>query len=390
MNEYQKFLVKMLGEKINKVFEKLGKKKIDTSNTMEVMSNMDALYEEVDVLEFGEPTGEKYRFMTKEDKLMLLRIISLTASIDTTCEWAKVRVSQSDDTEVSVLKASASLKFDRNDTNPVATYHKTWIADRLMEVPIDQASIEDRSNAENLARGLCETRCLSKFGIGQWFGEADPEKDLSKLDNASGAIADIAMPDTPAINTPLTDTIADETPAPEPVKVAEPVAEKTEDVSEVTNPVSEVTKSSEAEIPFEDLASEQLTITFPAPTNSDVKEVVKDSTPEPATEKKPRHKKSEAASAQQETAEPVTTSTATVTINMSLEEAREVKATIGLAASNGYTLGYLADNERMKRTNLRYIYTHSNNAREKAAIRVLALNDEEIKASFDGEGISLD
>lgn len=353
MNEYQKFLVKMLGTKINSILEKAGKDKINDSDPVEVMSNMDKLYKEVDVLEFGAPTGEKYRFMTKEDKVMLLRVISLTASIVTTCNWDLIKDESGN--EVSVVRASASLFFDRNDSKPVAFYQKLWLADKLLGTNYKAATLEEKSSAENLARGLCETRCLSKFGIGQWFGEEDPEEDLAKLSNASGEIAELAIPEQNAAPTsPLTDSI---------------------DVS---------VSGDKDEIPFEDsTTAQQLTITFPAPTNEQIR-------PQEAKEeikpKKTRVKKAVESATQETAAE---TETAVATINMTIEEAKQVKATIGLAASNGYTLGYLAENERMKRTNLRYIYTHSNNAREKEAIRILALNDPEIKASFDGEGISL-
>jgi len=352
MNEYQKFLVKMLGTKINSILEKAGKDKINDSDPVEVMSNMDKLYKEVDVIEFGAPTGEKYRFMTKEDKVMLLRVISLTASIVTTCNWDLIKDELGN--EVNVVRASASLFFDRNDSKPVAFYQKLWLADKLLGTNYKAATLEEKSSAENLARGLCETRCLSKFGIGQWFGEEDPEEDLAKLNNASGEIAELVMPEqNTAPAAPLTDSL------------------------------NASVSGDKEEIPFEDVATEQLTITFPAPTNEQVQpqEVKEETKP-----KKARAKKA-AEPVVQETA--TETETATATINMTIEEAKQVKATIGLAASNGYTLGYLAENERMKRTNLRYIYTHSNNAREKEAIRILALNDPEIKASFDGEGISL-
>ena len=365
MEFYQKFLTKMLGEKVNTKLLALGKEKIDVTNIDTVFSNLDVLFEEVDKLEFGQPTGEKYRYLAKEDKMMVLRLISLTASIDTTAVWKTVKPDTGVEggQEIPVIEACASLYFDRNDTKPVSVYRKTWTVEKLLGGPIANTSIEDRANAENLARGLCETRCLTKFGIGAWFGDTDPETEYAKMGNAEGSIAEISLPVAP-------------TTAPSPV---------------------EVTESKEAEIPFET----QMSFDMIVPTGNVEPKEEADVTTEPviaeteATEPAPeapkkRARKPKTATVTEQASEEAEDAVSTATISLSLDEARSVKATVGIAQTKGYTLGQIADDERMKRTNLKYIYAHSHSAKEKEAIRLLARNDEEIKQSFVEGGISLD
>ena len=327
---YQSFLLKVLGDKVNAKLQAAGKKTIDTSDMMAVMTNLDDLYNEGDVMEFGSPTGEKYKYLSKEDKMILLRIISLTASIRSSCEW----IDMTDDDKkppVKALRTYAEMYFDRNDSRPVVTYQKVWTAKRLMDNEFANTTLDERANAEALARGICETRCLSKFGFGAWFGQdTDPETELIEKDNANSSVATVATPTV--IESPSLTDIPDTT---------------------------------QDEVPFETWINTPVT----EPEPSKVKEEKKKETVKKAKEP-----------------EPIVPSE---TINLTLDEARAVKATVGIAASKGFTLGVIADDEKMKRTNLCYIYIHSHNAKEKAAIRVIAENDEVVKASFEDKGVSL-
>ena len=352
-NLYQNFLVKVLGEKINSKLAARGKNQIDTSDAMAVMMNIDALYNEGDILEFGAPTGEKFRYLSKEDKNLLLRIIAPTAYVDSNCEWTEM-TDADNKPAVKVLKSWAYVYYDRADAKPVAKYQKVWTLQRLLGKDFAATTLEERANAEALARGLCETRVLSRFGLGGWFGaEKDPEAQLIDNDNELGGNnITVVMP-------------KEDAPAPEPA-TAPPTFSDMLPGDNVPD-----------EVPFETVVNPPVADAAPV---AEVK-----------PEEKPKRTRKTKTEAPVEAAAPENTPDAPqdAAITLTLDEAREVKATVGLAASKGFTLGNIADDEKMKRGNLRYIYTHSHNPREKAAIKVLALNDTVIKASFDEGGISL-
>lgn len=350
-NLYQQFLVKVLGEKINAKLTAQGKPSVDASDAMAVMMNINVLFNEGDILEFGAPTGEKFKYLSKEDKSLLLRIIAPTAYIDSNCEWSEMTDVEGKPA-VKVLKSWAYVFYDRADSKPVAKYQKTWTLERLLGKNFASTTLEERANAEALARGLCETRVLSRFGLGCWFGsEKDPEAQLIENDNELGGNnIKVVMPE---------ESVATTTPSFTDMLPGDNVPD---------------------EVPFE------------AVINPPVAETAPEAVAEP--EEKPKKARKAKIEAPVETAAPAIPEAPTEVasddaITLTLDEAREVKATVGLAASKGFTLGNIADDEKMKRGNLRYIYTHSHNPREKAAIKVLALNDTVIKASFDEGGISL-
>ena len=360
--------MKQLGNKINSKLP--ADKQIDVNDVDTVMANIGVLAEKVDKIEFGAPTGEYYTFLPKEDKLSVLRLISLTAALTSDdVKWEKVNdngepVSRNEAGHY-ILRASASLYFDRNDSRPIATYAKTYELDRLLGegVTYETATIEQRSNAEGLVRGIVETRCLSKFGIGEWYGnESDPEKLLADKDNAGASIG------TPALALPQATTGTTET------------ADANVDVAD----------GFQMEIPFE-----MTTSVTPAPAPAEPITTV-----ETAEEKKPtRRKKKEAPAPEAVTENTVETPVATqepaesvpeqIITSISLDEAKQIKATVGLAATKGYTLGDIANDERMKLMTFRYIYTHSHNPREKEGIKAIALSDNDVLNSFTEEGISL-
>ncbi len=189
MDFYQNFLLKTLGEKINRALPK--NSQIDVTDVNAVMTNVSVLAEKVEKLEFGQPTGEYYTFLTKEVKIMIMRIISMTAALSSEAEWLFVTSKgyspypEEGKKNKRVLRVIANMYFDRNDNRPIASYQKIYELDRLFDpgVTYENASIEQKSNAEGLVRGIAETRCLSKFGIGEWFdNETDPERQLSDTD----------------------------------------------------------------------------------------------------------------------------------------------------------------------------------------------------------------
>ena len=354
MDFYQKFLLKTLGNKINKKLQP--NEQIDITSEDEVMANINVLLEKVDKIEFGSPTGESFSYLPKEDKIAIMRLISATAALTSNVEWLFTTkdgyVPRSDDPSARrVLRATATLYYDRNDTRPIATYQKIYEFDRLLDEEVDYnaATIEQRSNAEGLVRGIVETRCLSKFGIGEWYDNLDdPEKVLSDIDQGNEPIAQIALPE---------------------------------------NIVNTVTESPQEEIPFENVLTDPLSISFSVPADSITPTTLKNNAD--ASKKTNKKAKEETNASSDKEALGSSEPTSTMTFSLSLEEAKQVKATIGLAKTMGHTLGKIAADEKMKVTTLRYIYAHSHNAKEKEAIKLLAYSDAEIMKSFEGAGISL-
>lgn len=355
MDFYQKFLLKTLGDRINSKLP--NGKKIDANNADEVMSNINLLAEKVEKYEFGSPSGESFSYLPKDVKNAIMRLISATSSLSSTAEWLFATkdgyVPRTDDKDAKrVLRASATLYYDRNDTRPIASYQKIYEFDRIIDegVSYEDSTIEQRSNVEGLVRGIAETRCLSKFGIGEWFeNEDDPEKKLSDIDQGNSPISQIALPKNTA------DT------------------------------VNNVAESAQEEVPFENVVADPLSISFSVPSIETPASIENPIDTAESPKKRGRKPKTETAATTTEESDQISTATLT----LSLEEAKQVKATIGLAASKGLTLGDIAADEGMKVTNLKYIYIRSHNAKEKEAIKVLAYSDDAIMKSFEGDGISL-
>ena len=343
-NFYSNFIVKVLADKINNKLP--ADRQIPTTDIKAVMDNITVLAEKVDKLEFGQPTGEYFTYLPKEDKEMVMRLIAPTHTLTSSCEWLYStpngfipdRVSKDDK---RVLRASAVLYFDRNDTRPVATYSKVYELDRLFEdaASYEDATIEQKSNAEGLARGIAETRCLSKFGIGEWYdNDTDPEKRLSDADNKKSSENAPVIAFSQETNT---------------LTAAEPV-------------------TTQEEIPFQATLFVETPEVTPVP-----KEEVKEKAPKKAT------KKEEKAAVSTEPAKAPLDDEPSMTV----EEAKAVKATVGISAEKGFTLGNIVDAGKFN--NIRYIYVKSSSKKEKAAIKVLYGAYPEIKSSFEEGNIVL-
>lgn len=318
MEKYQEFLCEQLAKRIADTGTE-----VCPSNLTDVLMKSSVLYKELPVLEFGQPTGEVYRYLSKTDKVMVLRMVSLTASLLSTAKW---------NNDSGTIYAEASLYFDRNDTRPVAQYNKTFSIERMMGgVPTEGATIEQRAQAEQMARGICETRCLSRFGIGEWEDEEDPESALRKSDEKSGFAPVIVTPENPQENpSPVENQAPQET----SVEVAETLTEAKAEAAEADTTTTPPTEEAKA----------------------------------PAAKRTAKKTKAKADS------------------SMSLEEARAVKADIGIAARNGFTLG---DVEEKQILNLRYLYNKSESVTVKTAIRVIAAENQAVAKIFDEAGIVL-
>ena len=307
-NSYKNFLMSQLN-----VMEQAHSKEM--ISVEETMLHLDLIYEDVPVLEFGQPTGETFRFMPKAAKMMLLKVISPTSSLTSTCVWETSKTGQ------ILLRATAQLYFDRNDQRPVASYTKSYDAARLMDgTNPSNATFEQRSNAEGLARGIVETRCLTAFGFGIWLNdpeEVEPEEKLAAMDGNN----DVAT-------------------IPENIK--------------------------EAEDPFTSEPLEAQAVSK--------KETAKEVHVKEVQVEKPETKEPEI-------------EIASMVLDMTLDEAKEVKATVGLAKEKCFTIGQIAD--ECKYTNLRYIYAHSKSDKEKSAIKTIALANPEIIKVFQEGGVEI-
>ena len=304
-NSYKNFLMSQLN-----VMEQAHSKEM--ISVEETMLHLDLIYEDVPVLEFGQPTGETFRFMPKAAKMMLLKVVSPTSSLTSTCVWELTKTGQ------TLLKATAQLYFDRNDQRSVASYTKSYDAARLMDgTNPSNATFEQRSNAEGLARGIVETRCLTAFGFGIWLNDpedVEPEEKLVAMDGNN----DVAT---------IPETVKEEEEDPftsEPLETQ--AASKKETAKKVKEIQTEISEIKEPEI-------------------------------------------------------------ASMVSDMTLDEAKEVKATVGLAKDKGFTIGQIADEG--KYTNLRYIYAHSKSDKEKSAIKAIALANPEIIKVFQEGGVEI-
>lgn len=304
-NSYKNFLMSQLN-----VMEQAHSKEM--ISVEETMLHLDLIYEDVPVLEFGQPTGETFRFMPKAAKMMLLKVVSPTSSLTSTCVWESTKTGQ------ILLKATAQLYFDRNDQRSVASYTKSYDAARLMDgTNPSNATFEQRSNAEGLARGIVETRCLTAFGFGIWLNDpedVEPEEKLVAMDGNN----DVAT---------IPETVKEEEEDPftsEPLETQ--AASKKETAKKVKEIQTEISEIKEPEI-------------------------------------------------------------ASMVSDMTLDEAKEVKATVGLAKDKGFTIGQIADEG--KYTNLRYIYAHSKSDKEKSAIKAIALANPEIIKVFQEGGVEI-
>ena len=168
------FNKKLIAELAKNINEKNGNSNEEPSPEY-VFNNLDKIYEEEEKIEFGQKTGEKTKYMPKQYKEMVMRLISPTYSILTNVEWFDDHVT-----------ANANLFLDRMDTKPISTAKSCYYFER-MDSNLSEA--EKRSTAELAARGYAESKCLQKFGIGAWFkGSVDAEDnpDRVKIENKSG------------------------------------------------------------------------------------------------------------------------------------------------------------------------------------------------------------
>lgn len=175
MNLLQKTLVSELAKEINTKKEKddqIG----DTPE--EVFANLPFIYDEKKEVEFGTETGKSYKFMPKQYKAMVMRLVAP--------EYCpSVRVTYND----FGVMAEAYLFLHQEDSKPVAQ-GKQFLP--YSAAPEDLASeAEKRSYLEATVRGMALSKAYQEFGIGSWYNyqfepEENPDGAMGKISEQEG------------------------------------------------------------------------------------------------------------------------------------------------------------------------------------------------------------
>jgi len=174
---------------VSELAKAITEKGTECKNTKEdVFEKLPFLYEEIVEEEFGQKTGNIKKYLPKRYKEMVMRLISPMSSIIS-------RPTYFDDH----VRVDSSLFFDRCDDKPIASAVGYFYFSKITDADPDTV----KSVAESAARGIAESRCLEKFGIGSWFErgfqpEDAPEEFLDKQDKNSDFKPDIpAQPEAP-------------------------------------------------------------------------------------------------------------------------------------------------------------------------------------------------
>lgn len=296
----------------------------------DVFANLSYVYEEIDEVQFGQPTGNKMKYMPKQFKHMVMRLISPTCSIRNRSEWF--------DDHVSV---EAFLYYDRNDSQPIASAKSIYYFENMVGELTDA---EKRSTAELAARGYATSKVLQEFGIGAWFKSAFEPEENPELVNAEMAKRN-----------DLTPTVAVTALPPNPLD-----DEKTEDKVETKKTKSKKETNVETE-----------PITKPdevAETN--VTESVQDSLPLVSQEETP------------------VTASKDNSDSMSFEDARAVAIDLGRGKQLNLTVGDEMDDKRYI-NNLAWVYKNTQSDVVKEAIRVVARKDDTVMQILLANAIEL-
>lgn len=164
----QQKLVSELAKEINKnATEKIN----DTPE--EVFSNLDLIYEERKEMEFGTETGKSYKYMPKQYKAMVMRLVAPDYC-------PSVRVSSND----YGITAEAYLFLHHDDTKPVAQ-GKQFLPYTAAPEELE-TDVEKRAYIEATVRGMALSKAYQEFGIGSWYNyqfepEENPDDAMSKV-----------------------------------------------------------------------------------------------------------------------------------------------------------------------------------------------------------------
>lgn len=301
------------------------------SSAEEVFNNLPSIYEMAVDRSFGEDNGS-YNYMPLQYKAMVMRLVAP--------EYCpSIRAEKTD----NGVFAEAFLYLTPEDNRPVAS-GKMFVSFASVRERFTDAEQENiLFFTEELARGSALSKAYEKFGIGSWF-----KRKYTMDDNPDEVLADLENQD----------------------KVQPVTAYETESVKET--PVSEELTPAQETVPTTALAE-----TLRQDDGSNVPKN-EQSVPDATTPDNP----AEPGKAE----ESVSQSAADNSLQINLEEAKAMKATIGKAADMGLTLGETA--ERFP-GNILWMYTQDVPVKDKVALTVIAKSNPEISGLFKQRGIAL-
>ncbi len=294
------------------------------SSAEEVFKNLTSISETVVDRSFGEDNGS-YDYMPLQYKSMVMRLVAP--------EYCpSVRTMLLNDEGVY---AEAFLFLSPEDTKPVAS-GKMFVSFSSVRERFPKDETQNlRFFTEELAKGSALSKAYEKFGIGSWFkrkftSDDNPDKVLSDLESQN----------------------------------------KVQPVTAYDTESGKTTPETEAPVPAQE--------STPAPAPEAEK---------PQAPVKPAKEPAKAKAAKADTpAVPSEAPEADNDLQVTLEEAKTMKATVGKAASMGLTLGETAEKFP---GNILWMYTQDVSAEEKAALSVIAKSNPKISDLFKQRGVAL-
>jgi hypothetical protein len=167
-------IINELGKAIN---ERHADNPIEEITEDTVFERLPDLYDEVKEIEFGQETGNTCKFMPKQYKQMVMRLIAPEHSFG-------YKVFQGE----TAVTVEAFLFLNYMDEKPICTGKATVLYSSIQEMD----EYEGRAYCESTAKGLAESKALQKYGIGSWFSyrfepEENPDLAADRLNKSDGA-----------------------------------------------------------------------------------------------------------------------------------------------------------------------------------------------------------
>ena len=342
LNLLQQVMINDLAEEINK--HKEPDEKIEPTEEA-VFANLKSIYEEKKQIEFGQETGNSYRYMPKQYKKMVMRLISPE------CMFSHKTIT----TETAVTD-ECYLFITNTDEKPVATGKATVTYSSVIDESMGE--YEKKLYCEATAKGLAESKALQDFGIGSWYSyqfeaEENPDEAVANMTEKAGTVPKLALEDNTESSETSGSNIEEKSIKEEGSKENLPDEDKKENETD-----DEVTKVQSA---FENAMN--------VTTEEAAQEMVSDTEPE--------------------NTEQAVEAQVSKDVTISYEEALDMPAEVGKASSRGWTLGYTAEKYPH---NIIWMYKNSGEISDagKAALVVIAKNNSVVAADFAANGVNLE
>lgn len=338
LNMLQNVIISQLA---NAITERNPDKPVVRIDDQEVFSRLTDLYDEAKEMQFGKETGKSYKFMPKQYKEMVMRLIAPN--------YAFTYRTSGTNTDTSVT-VEAFLFLNYSDEKPIAVGKATV---SYTDAPVDFNNDEwaKKMYCESAAKGLAESKALQKYGIGSWYSysyepEENPDVAMNEMQKKDDMNPQVAYDATT-----------------QSIVIDQPKGDSNSQVQNIAN-FTIAEPSIENEVHMENMDSKNLSECELNQVNTENSNNASDVI---NTEK-----------------EETTNTSGEIT---ELEEARNMKAECGKALSMGLTLGETADKYP---GNILWMYMKGNVSDSgKKALLVIAKNYPEIKQAFNDNGINV-